>query len=304
MNTEQTPIHQLEAIKSHLRHHNLYANGTITEIRNHLAESAAGMLKHSEVTYEAVSMGSLYAEWIVPHNISAFSAKKAILYFHGGGFVAGTCDFYRDLCTRISLSAGMKLLIVEYRLAPEYRYPAANKDCFNAYRWLLAKGYAADDIVLGGDSVGGSLVLMTLLSLRDAGQPLPAGAFLLSPHSDLVHFDGESYISRSELDPTGSQNSSQRILRDYCGDQGELDELLSPLRMNLAGLPELYIQVGDHEVLLSDALRLKERAETAGVKVELEVWENLWSVFQFMAPILPEARQAIERLGRFIQSKV
>lgn len=105
------------------------------------------------------------------------SEPKVILYFHGGGFTAGSCYYYRDLASRISQASGVKVLLVEYRLAPEHPYPAANEDCLFAYRWLLENGYSAQQVIIGGDSVGGSLALMTLLSLRDHAETLPAGLF-------------------------------------------------------------------------------------------------------------------------------
>lgn len=165
---------------------------------------------------------------------------------------------------------------------------------------MLAEGYSPDDIILGGDSVGATLALMTLISVRDAGEKMPAGAFLLSPHSDLVHLDGYSYDSLADSDPTGSREGNQRILEDYLGgSNGEKPAILSPLRLYLHGLPHLYIQVGDQEVLLSDAERLADRARADGVEVTLEVWENMWSVFQFMAALLPEAQQAIMNIGNY-----
>lgn len=233
------------------------------------------------------------------------SEPKVILYFHGGGFTAGSCYYYRDLASRISQASGVKVLLVEYRLAPEHPYPAANEDCLFAYRWLLENGYSAQQVIIGGDSVGGSLALMTLLSLRDHAETLPAGAFLLSPHSDLVNLDGESYKSRAELDPTGSLKGNQEILTHYLGKySGTIPMLLSPLRMDLSDLPDLLIQVGDHEVLLSDATRFAERASAAGVNVSLEVWDNMWSVFQFLAYMLPEAQQAIIHIGQFVRKRL
>ncbi|WP_276354263.1 alpha/beta hydrolase [Cohnella caldifontis] len=301
---EKTSPEKLAAIKLHLRQSGGYAGKPVERIRLEMAETAITMPAHPGVSIQAETIGSLYGEWIRPADLNANMERRAILYFHGGGFVSGTCAFYRDLGSRIALAGGAKMLIPEYRLAPEFPYPAANEDCLLAYRWLLAHGYAPRDIVFGGDSVGGSLALMTMLALRDHGEPLPSGAFLLSPHADLVHLDGESYRTRAETDPTGSLEASRRILDDYLGAHREEVPLLSPLRMNLEALPGLLIQVGGHEVLLSDAERLADRARAAGVPVELEVWEGMWSVFQFLGGLLPEARQAIANIGGFVQSRL
>ncbi|MGF7045906.1 acetyl esterase/lipase [Paenibacillus sp. DS2015] len=301
---EKTSIEQLNAIKQYLRQANRMDNKSVEKIRSEMAEAAGNMSSISDVKVQKTTMGTLSGEWIIPDSTVQESLNQAILYFHGGGFVAGNCEFYRDLSARLAKSSGVKVLTVEYRLAPEHLYPAANDDCLSAYRWLLANGYSSRNIVFGGDSVGASLALMTLLTLRDIGEELPAGAFLLSPHTDLVHLDGESYLSRSELDPTGSREGNQKILDVYIGNRTEEIPLLSPLRMNLEGLPDLLIQVGDHEVLLDDATRFADRATAAGIGVHLEVWENMWSVFQFLAYMLPEAQQAIVNIGQYVRTSL
>ncbi|WP_339190503.1 alpha/beta hydrolase [Paenibacillus sp. FSL P2-0121] len=300
---EKTSTEQLAAIKDYLRQSNRWDSKSIGQIRQEMAATAANMPSPTDVIVERVMIGTLSGEWIIPVK-SASPADEVILYFHGGGFISGTCEFYRDLVTRIAKASGKKILVIEYRLAPEFTYPAANEDCIDAYLWLLANGYSAGNVVLGGDSVGASLVLMTLITLRDAGGELPAGAFLISPHTDLVHLDGESYLSRAEFDPTGSLKGNNRIIEFYLGARTELAPILSPLRLDLQGLPDLLVQVGDHEVLLSDATRLAERAQAADVHVELEIWENMWSVFHFLAYMLPEAQQAIANVGKFVRTRL
>ncbi|MGG1633267.1 alpha/beta hydrolase [Paenibacillus sp. NRS-1760] len=300
---EKTSIEQLTAIKQFLKQTSNFSEMPVEKIRNEMNNTAAAMQMNTDIIVQEVVIGNLYGEWITPANVTV-DANKVILYFHGGGFIAGTCAFYRDLTARIAKSSGVKVLVIEYRLAPEHSYPAANEDCLTAYRWLLENGYSPANILFGGDSVGGSLALMTLLSLRDQGEMLPAGAFLISPHTDLVHLDGESYTTRSELDPTGSLEGNRRILNTYLGSSTDDILLLSPLRMNLSGLPDLFIQVGDHEVLLSDSTRFTDQARAAGVAVTLEVWDQMWSVFHFLAYMLPEAQQAIDHIGHFVKKKL
>ncbi|RYD05014.1 hypothetical protein N752_11665 [Desulforamulus aquiferis] len=191
---------------------------------------------------------------------------------------------------------------MEYRLAPEHKYPAANEDCLAAYRWLIKSGISAKDIVIGGDSAGGSLTLMTLLSLRDTGDTLPAAAFMLSLWGDLINFDGESYKTRAEMDFMNSLESSQICSDMFIGTLPTKPLILSPIWENLEGIPNLLIQVGDHEILLSDSTRLSERAKEAGVDVKLEVWDNMWHVFQLFAPYVPEANQAINNIGKFVKN--
>lgn len=301
---EKTSIEKLVEIKGYLKQNNRFESKSVEQIRQEMAITAANLPSHSDVIVERVRIGHLYGEWNIPVE-PVPDPNKVILYYHGGGFISGTCEFYRDLSARLAKASGTKVLIIEYRLAPEYPYPAANEDCMSAYMWLLTNGYSADNILLGGDSVGASLALMTLITLKDEGGKLPAGAFLISPHTDLVHLDGESYRSRATLDPTGSLAGNLRILDAYLGNSSEVEvPILSPLRMTMQGLPDLFIQVGDHEVLLSDSTRLAERGRTAGVNVELETWDNMWSVFHFLAYMMPEAQQAITNIGNFVRKKL
>lgn len=298
---EKTSNEKLTAIKSHLKRMNRMEGKTAEQMRRDMAAAAASMPKAEHIAARPVTIAHLHGEWVNVAGRMPENGKQTILYFHGGGFIAGSCEFYRDMAGKLAEACGVTVLTVDYRLAPEHPYPAANEDCLAAYRWLLAQGYPPRGIVIGGDSVGATLALMTLLTLRDAGEPLPAGAFLMSPHTDLVHLDGESYRTRAELDPTGSLEGNRAILDAYWGGRpGPKPALLSPLRADLRGLPQLLIQAGDHEVLLSDATRFADRAKAAGVDVTLEVWDNMWSVFQMLAHMLPEARQAIANIGRFV----
>ncbi|WP_256203043.1 alpha/beta hydrolase [Paenibacillus pini] len=301
-------IEQLSTIKAFLKQTNNNIGKSVEELRNEMVQASAKLPKLPNVVFQKIEIGPINGEWVTAGDLvtEKEDEQQVILYFHGGGFFTGSCEIYRDLAARIAQSSGVRVLTLEYRLAPEFLYPTANEDCLFAYHWLLENGYSAHNIVFGGDSVGASLALMTLLSLRDADEVLPAGAFLISPHTDLVHLDGESYITRAELDPTGSLAYNQRIRNTYLGlGNKQLDEypaILSPLRMDLRGLPSILIQVGDQEVLLSDAVRFTERARAAGAPVLLEVWEQMWSVFHLLAYMLPEAEQAINNIGQYVRT--
>jgi acetyl esterase/lipase len=316
--SEKTHPDHLAAIKNHLKQGLGYETTSIEQVRSNLDAAAAMFPLPSSVHIEPFAADGLSGEWVIPVSESEAATAEAdprpgspeqvILYLHGGGFIAGGCASYRRLAAQLALAAGTKVLLPAYRLAPEHLYPAANEDALAAYNYLLHNGYAPDRIVLAGDSVGASLVLMTLLTLRDEGEQLPAGACLLSPHTDLIHLDGESYESHAELDPTGSRTANQRIIRDYLGLKlgnelgNDKPAILSPLRMNLKGLPPLLIQVGDQEVLWSDAVRLAEKAQLAEVPVTFEPWENMWCGFQLMDLMLPEACEAIRHIGAFVQA--
>ena len=207
---------------------------------------------------------------------------------------------HRELGARLSAAAKATVLVLDYRLAPEHPFPAAMRDAVSAYRWLLDTGYVERELVIGGDSAGGGLALQTLITLRDEEIPLPAAAFFLSPVTDWVHFDGESYSTRASVDPLNTLEMSRFTASQYVGDNDPQTPLLSPAGIDLAGLPPLLIHVGDHEVLLSDSVRLAERAHACAVDVEIEIWPGMWHVFQASARFVPEARQSIDEIGEFV----
>ncbi|WP_082926856.1 alpha/beta hydrolase [Paenibacillus tuaregi] len=303
MTEARTNPAMLNAVIEHLRQ-NYDPLRPVKQLREAMSRRPEGVPQLDHLDVEKILVSGLTGEWVKILG-QGTADHQAILYFHGGGFAAGTCEYYRDMAARISRASGIKVLTFEYRLAPEHSYPAANEDALKAYRWLRNQGYTADNIVFGGDSVGATLALMTLLTLRDRNEELPAGGFLMSPHTDLIHLEGESYIINRAADPTGSLEGNRRIAELYIeGWGGPAPEILSPLRMPLHGLPPLLVQAGSREVLLSDATRLQQRAGEAGVDVRLEIWDNMWSVFQFLAYLLPEADQAIGNVGRFVKERL
>jgi acetyl esterase/lipase len=249
---------------------------------------------------EKVQIDGVNAEWLSLHNKNTH-AKKVILYIHSGGFCFGLGNNHRDFALRIAKITGIKVLAVDYRLAPEHTYPAAMDDCNTAYKWLLKNGYSSDNIIFGGDSAGASLALMSLLSLKHEDISLPKASFFLSMMGgDLTDFDGESYESRKDKDPLNSKKYIEKYARLFLGSA----KVESPIKQDLTGLPDMFIQVGNDEVLLSDSLLLSERAENSGLSVTLEIWDGMWHVFQGFASIVPESQKAIDSLGRFILSKM
>jgi acetyl esterase/lipase len=247
-----------------------------------------------------VSVAGVEAEWLAP---PASAADKLILYLHGGAYVAGNCDTHRSLASHIATAAGVRVLLPEYRLAPEHPFPAALDDALGIYRELLASGVATDDIVIAGDSAGGGLTMATLLALRDAGDPLPAAACLLSPWLDLAG-TGESMRTRAAYDPWFRPEFLPPVRRYYCDESRVLDPLVSPVYARLDQLPPLYIQVGEDEILLSDSTRVAAAVAEAGGVAELEVWPDMWHVFQMFVREMPEARRAVAALGLRVRSAV
>jgi epsilon-lactone hydrolase len=248
------------------------------------------------VTCEGVSAGGIDGEWISPANAPE---DKAILYFHGGGFRIGSVSSHRDLIAQIALASGCRVLAINYRLAPEHRFPAALDDAIAAYRWMLDRGLKSGNVALAGDSAGGNLVLAAMLALRERRLPLPVSAVLMSPWTDLAA-TGASYASRAEADPIHQRAMILALARNYLGGQGDpYDPLVSPLYADLGGLPPLLIQVGDRETVLDDSVMFADMARAAGVDVDLQVWDGMIHVFQMFGAELPEAHQAIASIAGF-----
>lgn len=249
------------------------------------------------VSCRPVSASGVTGEWIVPADAPA---DKATLYFHGGGFRLGSVASHRDLIARIAKASGCRVLAINYRLAPEHRFPAALEDALAAFTWMGNQGLAPENIALVGDSAGGNLVLTTMLSLRDRGQPLPAAGALMSPWTDLAA-TGESYHSRATADPIHQRSMILALAKSYLGEGGDISNpLASPLRADLSGLPPLLVQAGDRETVRDDATMLADKAKTAGVTVELQVWDGMIHVFQ-MFPEIPQAGEAVASMAAFLR---
>lgn len=270
----------------------------VTEMRANFAEAMSAFTVAADVTSTPVQAGGVPAEWIVAPGVAE---DRVLLYLHGGGYVLCSVNTHRDLISRLARAAGVRALGVDYRLAPEHRFPAAVEDATAAFRWLVSQGVEPRHIVIGGDSAGGGLTLATLVALRDAGEPLPAAAVCLSPWVDLEG-TGASMTTKASVDPFVAKAMTQFLAQQYLGDHDPRAPLAAPLYADLHGLPVLLIQVGSAEVLLDDATRIAERARDAGVEVSLEVWDEMIHVWHLFASILPEGQQAIERVGEFIRT--
>ena len=262
----------------------------------------AGMEKISEhvardVACEPIKVNGVPAEWIVPPTAAS---DRVILYLHGGGYVMGSIATHRAMVARIARASQARALSIDYRLAPEHPFPAAIEDATATYRWLLAQGYQPAKIVIAGDSAGGGLTLAALLSIRDAHLPMPAAAVPISPWTDLGG-TGESIKTRAARDPMVGGDRLYPMAKQYLGKAEHTNPLASPIHADFHGLPPMLIQVGDAEVLLDDATRVADRAKAAGVKVELEVWDDMIHVWHAFAKILPEAQQAIDKIGTFVR---
>ena len=267
---------------------------TIGQMRGAMEKVAERVAK--DVTCEPVTAGGVPAEWIVAPGAAQ---DRVILYLHGGGYVMGSINTHRAMIARLSRAAQAKALALDYRLAPEHPFPAAVEDATAAYRWLLAQGYKPGKIVISGDSAGGGLTLATLLALRDAKTPLPAAAAPISAWSDMEG-TGASVKTRAAIDPMVTNNTLLEMAKAYVGKGDPKNPIASPLHGDYRGLPPMLMQVGDAEILLDDSTRVAEKAKAAGVKVDLEVWPEMVHVWHIFAKLLPEAQQAIDRIGRYV----
>jgi len=258
---------------------------------------AANFKTKTELACTPIEINKVPAEWIIPPKASEDSV---MLYLHGGSYNSGSINSHRSLVANLANSAKARALIIDYRLAPEYPFPAAVEDTIAAYRWLLENQYTPDQIVVAGDSCGGGLVLSLLINLRDANEQMPAAAVCLSPWTDLT-CTGESWETNANKDIMLDPGAALESALLYLGDSDPRTPLASPLYADLKDLPPILIQVGSDEVILSDSVLFAKKARAAKVEIRLEVWEEMQHEWHFAANFLPEGRQAIDRIGEFIK---
>jgi len=239
------------------------------------------------------------AEWLTP---VPGPTERVVLHLPGGAFMTRFKRAERVFLARLCRAAHAGGRLVFYRLAPEHPYPAGLEDCLEAYQQLLDRGVAPEHIIVSGISAGGCLALALMLSLRDRGMPLPAGAVLMSPAADFTDGPDEgSRVDNANRDALLSLQQGDQIRRLYLGDRTELTAhpYVSPVRGDYTGLPPLFFQVSTTEILLDDSRRCAERAQAAGVPAEIDIWDCMphgWQALSFA----PESGRAIDRLADFI----
>ncbi|WP_186564726.1 alpha/beta hydrolase [Lawsonibacter celer] len=259
------------------------------ELLGRLVAPMAGM------SWEPFSLDGMEAAWVRPHR--GHDRRRCILYCHGGGYTSGNLGYSRILASKLAHITGYEVLAFEYRLAPEHPFPAAPDDAMKAWDYLMHLGYGARDVVVAGDSAGGNLALVLTHRLKGEGRRLPGALILMSPWTDLTA-SGKSYRERIELDPVLTLNYIHAVREAYARGQDWSAPLLSPLFGDLSAFPPTLIQAGTNEILLSDSIRLRDRMIQAAVPCRLEVWTDLWHVFQ-MFP-MKKATEAMESIGRFL----
>lgn len=256
----------------------------------------------SRVSVEKFSIGHIDAAWIIPQNSEPAkgSPERLIMYTHGGGYIAGSINSHLDLVSRISLATGFRVLLFNYRLAPEYPFPQGLQDVRAVYAWIMENYGDNHRISLAGDSAGGGLTLALLAGLLKEGLPLPACTALISPWLDL-ECKNRSHETCREKDPMISPDDLKIVARLYT-DKPLFDPMISPINNDFKGLSPVLIQVGDNEVLKDDSRNLAQKLESDGVNVHLELWEEMFHVWHYFARVLPQGDQAIEQLAGFISS--
>lgn len=273
-------------------------NTSIEGFRERCEKGAARAGKLPEgVEVKRVEAAGMVAEWLFP---AGAGREKVVQYVHGGGYVSGSCSDHRNVVAKLAQYSGNTHLLYEYRLAPEHPYPAALEDSVAMYRWLLDSGYLAANIVMAGESAGGGLCLATLLALKERNLPMPAAGVVLSPWTDLT-CSGDSYRTKNKVSPA-PLNSWTVFSRHYTGSHDPADPLISPLFGDLKGLPPLLINSGVDDELFDDGEQFYLRAKEAGVDVQFRPGEGMIHCYPLLAPMFPEAEEAMLEIAGFIKS--
>lgn len=287
---------QLDSLIQMLKAQPIDADASIEKTRAGFEQMTVMLPVEKDVKCEPVSAGGVKAEWV---SAPSADANRAILYLHGGGYVIGSINTHRALAGRISRASKARVLLIDYRLAPEHPFPAAVEDSVIAYRYLLEQGTRPGRLAIAGDSAGGGLTIAALVAIKDAKLPMPAAGVGLSAWVDLEGI-GDSMKTKSKADPIVQKDGLVQMAAAYLGGKDPHSALAAPLYADLSGLPPLLLQVGTAETLLDDSTRLAERARKSGVNVTLEPWENMIHVWQMFAPMLDEGQQAIDKIGAFV----
>ncbi len=269
------------------------AGGTVEESRAGF-DAMLGMFPLADdVSIEEIMIEHMNADWV---SVPESKDNRVVLYLHGGGYMIGSNTGYREFASRMARAAQARVLLINYRLAPENPFPAAVDDAVMAYRYLLDQGVSAEQLMVAGDSAGGGLTVATLVALRDGGSPMPACATCFSPWVDLAG-EGDSAQPGAVDDPMIAIEGLQDMGTTYAGEDLR-NPLASPLYANLSGLPPLQVFVGTREILLSDATRIVDQAQSAGVDASLNVGDGLIHVWQLFATV-PEAAESLTQVGEF-----
>jgi acetyl esterase/lipase len=289
---------QREALDDLLRHGPFDLGGDLTEQRVFFHDMISSVPLPDDVT---TTPGRLGGVPVVTVETPGNDPSAVLLYFHGGGYAVGSAADSVGLAADVVRRTGARAISVDYRLAPENPFPAAVDDAVDAYRALLKDGTPAARIGFVGESAGGGLVVAALVALKTAGLPQPSSAVVFSPWTDLT-VSGASMAGKAAVDPALTPQAMRTRARDYLGDTDPATPLASPIFADLTGLAPLLIQVGSHEILLDDSVRLAARAAEQDVPVELQVYPQVPHVFQGFAALLDEGDTALNAAAAFTRA--
>jgi len=270
----------------------------VRHLRNMLEFGSMFMLLPWGVHYEVVQLGNIDGQFIGPTDADQ---EKLLLYFHGGGYSIGSSQTHRSLVGQITKESNIRALLINYRKAPEHPFPAAVNDAVSTYRKLLKRGFKPENIIFGGDSAGGGLVISTQLALKQRQLPLPAAGICISPWVDLVDMSG-SIVMNDPEDPLIDTRKLRIWAERYAGKYHMTHSLVSPLYGNFENLPPMLIQISTSEMLYDNAIRLAIKAKKADVQVTLQEWDGLIHWWHLFRSIVPEADEAIHKIAEFIKA--
>lgn len=293
---DRTTSHILESLFRHLKSHPTIEQVGVQPYRTLLDKSAAAFKPDSSLQIKPITIGSIEAQWLFHETLES---KRIILYVHGGGFIAGSMTSHRDLASRIAAACDAKVFIFNYRLAPEHPFPEGLADVRTAFEWLTRQCGDTHDIIIMGDSAGAGLALSLLTGLLSDHCPLPVCSVLISPWIDL-ECKNSSHVENGNKDPMLSTDILKKTASLYTDKSLSLP-LISPINSNFTGITPILIQTGENEILLDDSKILAQKLKSAGAVFELEIWEGMFHVWHYFAKYLSEGRQAIRRIGKFVQ---
>ncbi len=268
---------------------------------NKLAASGERGLKLAPGTDHRIeTINGVNCEWMIAE--AAKDSAQIILYFHGGAFMVGSPpSTHRHLAETLSAQSGRKVLLVDYRLTPEYIFPAPIEDGIAVYQWLLGNGYRADQVAFAGDSAGANLLLAVMQEARDQQLPFPALAICLSPWADLTHM-GDTITTNKDRDPMLSHSFLANAAKVYGKGHNLAKPKISPVFADFSGFPPLLVYAGTTEILRHDAERIVSSAKAKGVTVEAKYWDKQVHAFPILTQFVPEARQAVAGMVAFINT--
>jgi monoterpene epsilon-lactone hydrolase len=271
----------------------------IEDVRGHYATLFARFgAVPAAMEFTPGKLGAIPGEWV---GAIRGDPGRTILYFHGGGFVAGSPESHRPIIGKLVEASGVGAFSVKYRLAPECFFPAAVRDGIDAYRGLLARGVTASTIILAGDEAGGGLAFAVALAVRNAGLEMPGGIVALSPWADLS-LSGVSMLNNRKADTALDWELLFLSARQYLRKSNPCDAYASPAYAALTGFPPVMVHAGANEILRDDASKLGDRAAEANVAVSVEIYDGMGHMFQTDAG-RNEAKVSLSRLAQFIRAR-